>query len=163
MAALAVLQQRYIVERLAMWDRPADIVREFAEAFGKAVSLQQVLNYDASRGWARERMAKDLARRFDETRKRFVAEVEDVALAHKTFRLRRLQALAERAEQMGNVTAAAAIYEQAAKEMGGAFTNVRLHDLTSKGRPIGQIRIVPPAADDVPGAGDEAGGEGDDE
>lgn len=149
MATLKVIHKRYIVERLACFDTPSDVVDAVRETFdGLDVTRSQVLNYDASKSWARKRMARDLVKLFDETRAEFRRSTEGVPMAIKSFRLRRLLRLADRAESMGNVTAAAQMYEQAAKEVGGVYTNARTLDLTTAGNPISAdadvLRNLPP-------------------
>jgi hypothetical protein len=68
---------------------------------------------------------------------------QDLAIAHRSFRLRTLQRLAQRAESMGNIALTARLLEQAAKEVGDAFTSRRLSELTGAGGGPIETREVP--------------------
>ena len=62
-------------------------------------------------------------------------------VAHQAYRLRVLNRALERAEKSGNTTLVLQILEQAAREMGGAFTNRR--EVTGKGGgPIQQQAVT---------------------
>jgi hypothetical protein len=54
-----------------------------------------------------------------------VNALADIPIAQMGYRLRRLQEMALQAERMKNYKLAAEIMEQAAKDHGGLFTNVR--------------------------------------
>lgn len=56
--------------------------------------------------------------------------MESIPIDQQSYRLHVLQQNLERAEQRGNAGLAISILEQAAKELGGAFTNRR--ELTGK-------------------------------
>lgn len=58
-------------------------------------------------------------------RERFEREVADVPIARRAFRLRRLQKIHDQALESGNLALALHTLEQAAKEVGGMFTNAR--------------------------------------
>ena len=60
-------------------------------------------------------------------RKEFLEETAKVPIASQVYRLRNLQRLFEKAQARGNMALAAALIEQAAKEVGGAYTNRREH------------------------------------
>ena len=68
-------------------------------------------------------LAPSLRERFHKTREAFRREIVEIPIAMKAVRLRRLDRIYERFEDMGNYLGAAAILdEQAAKEMGGVYT-----------------------------------------
>lgn len=129
MAVLTEDVKRYIVERLACYDTPTQVVEAVAEAFGVTVERNQVYLYDAERA-GRKPSAKWCAV-FAEARKRFLEAAGEIPIAHKAVRLRRLDRMATRAETKGNLPLAAQLLEQAAKEVGGFFTNRR--ELTGAG------------------------------
>ena len=127
-------QQAFIVACLACYDTPSEVAEQFRETFGFDVERGHVWNYDASKPLNRERMRTELVRLFDETRRKFLDDVEGVAIANKAVRLREIQKLYDRAKERGAVVVAADLLEQAAKEVGNVFTNRR--DLTSGGQAI---------------------------
>ena len=116
------------MQRLAVFETPSEVSVAIRETHGVEVPRDHVNNYDASRAFARGRMAKALVALFDETRARFRRETEDIAIANKAYRLRRLDQLARATP---SPTLEAQLMEQAAKECGDAYTNRR--ELTGKG------------------------------
>ncbi|WP_157573342.1 DUF2280 domain-containing protein, partial [Novosphingobium sp. AAP83] len=66
------------------------------------------------------------------TRKRFEQEVADVPIIRRAFRLRRLQKIHDQALASGNAALALHTLEQAAKEVGGMFTNSRVPSRKAK-------------------------------
>lgn len=131
MARLTKEQKRRIVERLACFEEPSEVAEAVNEEFGVRVTRQQVWTYDPTRPANDGRIAEDLRELFGRTRERFVAEAEGVGIAHKRYRLDRLQRMFVKAEGMKNYGLAASLLEQAAKEIGGAFTNRK--ELTGPG------------------------------
>lgn len=75
---------------------------------------------------------------FEETRKSFLEDTSGIAISHKAVRLRALQRMAERAEEVGNIVAAMDLLEQAAKEVGDAYSNRRV--LAHEGKDGGPIQ-----------------------
>lgn len=138
MARLGKEHKRFIVERLACFDDPSEIVEAVHEEFdGLVVTRQQVWNYDPTRPANAERIAEDLRQIFEATRKRFLEETADIGIAHARYRLERLQGMFRKAERMRNYGLAAQLLEQAAKEVGGSYTNRR--EVTGKdGGPVQQ-------------------------
>jgi hypothetical protein len=124
MAALDVKVKRYIVQALACFDTPSQVVAAVKEEFGLDVSRQQVATYDPTKVNGRL-LSKDLRALFTETRAKFRAEVEEIPIAQQSFRLRSLSRMHQRAEASGNAPLAAQLLEQAAKEIGGAYTDRR--------------------------------------
>lgn len=142
MAALTEIVKRDIVQRLACFDTPSEVAAAIREEHGVEVERQQVNNYDASKDYARKRMAKPLVELFDETRARFRERVEDIPIANKAVRLRRLNRIADRAAVQKNPVVEMEAMERAAREVGDAYTNLRRLDHTSKGEPIGAVEVV---------------------
>jgi hypothetical protein len=114
----------FIVERLACFDSPTDIQKQLKQDFRVDVSLQQLTAYNP-KTQAGARLSKTLREVFEATRKKYLEDTSDVAIAHKAHRLRVLDRLLTRLERSGNALLAAQMLEQAAKEEGGAFTNRR--------------------------------------
>lgn len=113
----------YIVQALACFDSPSTVVASVKTEFGEIISRQLVEMYDpGKRAW---KAAPKWRTIFDETRKTFLEDTSKIGISHRAVRLRTLQRMAEKAETQGNVGLAAQLLEQAAKEVGGSFTNRR--------------------------------------
>lgn len=128
---LSLEMKRFVVMEFAMWETPTTIQRELKENFGVDVSLPGLLHYDGDRP-ACPKKWKTL---FDETRKAFLDDTTSIPIANKAFRLRELNKLLDvqrrRPANQRNPADIRATMEQAAKEAGNAFSNVR--ELTGKG------------------------------
>jgi len=126
MAKLDDRAKLHIVQCLACYDTPSQVAESVREEFGITVTRQQVQAYDPSKTSGRD-ISKKLRDVFNETRKAFLEETAKVPIASQVFRLRNLQRLHEQATARKNLQLAAALLEQAAKEVGGAYTNRREH------------------------------------
>lgn len=132
MAALNNTERKQIVERLACYESPSDVAAWASKAFGKQIERQQVEHYDPTRC---DETGQRWVELFYETRKTFNEDASRVAIAQKLWRLRELQKIAadESTEQADRLKA----MEQAAKEMGEAYTNKRLLEHTGEdGAPL---------------------------
>lgn len=140
MAALTDPAKLFVVQALACFDTPSQVASAVKQEFGLEVSRQQVSIYDPTRPAGRS-LSKKLAATFQATREAFLKEAATVPVAHQAYRLRVLNRALERAEKSGNTTLVLQILEQAAREMGGAFTNRR--EVTGKGGgPIQQQAVT---------------------
>jgi Uncharacterized conserved protein (DUF2280) len=88
-------------------------------------------------------LAEDFKRLFFETRKQFLEDLESTPIANKAVRLRRLDRMANVAEDRGNLVLAADLGERAAKEVGGAYTNK--HQLEHTGKDGKDLPATPAA------------------
>lgn len=68
-------------------------------------------------------LAKKWVDLFNATRERFQNEISDIPIANKAYRLRVLQRMSMTAENMKNIGMTAQLLEQAAKEVGEAYSN----------------------------------------
>jgi hypothetical protein len=125
----------FIVQALACWDTPSEVVKAVKETFGLAVSRQAVEAYDPTKR-AGAALAPAHRALFEATRAAFLADSATIGISHRAVRLRTLDRLADRAEAMGNIALAAELLEQAAKEVGNAFTNKREVAGDDKGGPM---------------------------
>lgn len=130
MAKLSPEAKLFIVQRLAIFETPAEIMKAIKAEYDVTVTSQQLQAYDPTKVNGQLLSAK-LKGVFEETRKVFLEDTADIPITHKAYRLRVLQRLIQKAEDRGNSPLAAQLLEQAAKEMGGAFTNRR--ELTGAG------------------------------
>lgn len=122
MAALKDEVKRFIVQALACFDTPTQVVQAVKETFGVEVSRQQCEQYDPTKHAGRDLGVKWKAV-FEDTRKRFREETAEIPIANRAYRLRAMNRFVERAETMKNIGLAMQILEQAAKEVGDVFVN----------------------------------------
>lgn len=124
MSALSVNVKRYIVQALACFDTPTEVSKAVKEEYGLDVPRQQISKYDPTKVMG-QGLSKELRQLFEETRAKFKNDVEAIPIAQQSFRLRSLAKMHAEASQQGNKDMAARLLEQAAKEIGGAYTSVR--------------------------------------
>lgn len=130
MAKLTDAHKRFIVTALACWDTPTEVAAALKEEMGIDVPRTQVAQYDPTKV-AGAKLSAKWRELFEATRKRFIKERADIAVSHQSYRLRQLGKIYDRHMARGNIVAAAAVLEQAAKEKGGMLTNKRNLDHTS--------------------------------
>lgn len=136
MAALTDIHRLFITKALACFDSPSQVAELVKEEFGVVVTRQQVQAYDPGKTAARH-LSKKWRAIFDATRKAFLDDVSQIPIAQKAYRLRRLQHLHDRAGTNRNPVLAAALLEQAAKEIGGHYGDRRRVELAGpNGGPI---------------------------
>jgi hypothetical protein len=121
MARLSEDVRTHLVERLATYARHSDIVASVRAIYSVDVTLQDVARHDPTTVVGARDLGEKWKTLFTETRRRYVTETADVAIASAGFRLRELQALYLSARDRGEVQRAAELLEQAAKECGGAL------------------------------------------
>ncbi|AYL51314.1 DUF2280 domain-containing protein [Citrobacter freundii] len=130
MAALSTEVKAFIVQSLACYETPAKVIELVKENFKVTVTRQQVSAYDPANA-----MAKSLSQKwvdlFNSTRTRFQTEITDIPIANKAYRLRALDRMMTKAEGMRNMALAATLMEQAAKEVGDAYSNKQKVEHTS--------------------------------
>ncbi|HEN3466834.1 TPA: DUF2280 domain-containing protein [Yersinia enterocolitica] len=130
MAALKPEVKAFIVQALACYDTPSQVVAQVKQEFNLTLTLQQVSSYDPTKA-----IAKNLGQKwvdlFNSTRSRFQTEISDIPIANRAYRLRALDRMATKAETMKNFAMTAQLMEQAAKEVGDAYTNRQKVDHTS--------------------------------
>ena len=119
--------KRFVVQQLAMFETPSDVVRSVKEEFGIEVSRQAVEAYDPGKR-AGAALSQEFRELFAATRETFIADTASIAVTHKAVRLRTLGKLIDTAVSRGNAVLAANLLEQVAKECGDAFSNRRILD-----------------------------------
>jgi hypothetical protein len=122
-------QKTFIVQELACFQTYSEVAASVKELFGVEIERQQVYVYDPTKNKVAEKWRKI----FDATREKFIADTASIAIAHKSYRLRELDAIyrGQKAAKIQNTKAMKETLEQAAKEAGDAFTNKR--EITGKG------------------------------
>ncbi|ENQ1835783.1 hypothetical protein CWS18_09500 [Klebsiella pneumoniae] len=139
MAALKPEVKAYIIQMLACYDTPSQVVEAVQKDFGIAITRQQVETHDPTKVSGKT-LAKKWVDLFNLTRDRFLNEISDIPIANKAYRLRVLQRMSTTAEGMKNLGMTAQLLEQAAKEVGDAYSNKQKVELTGKdGGPLNQV------------------------
>lgn len=122
MAALKPDVKAFIIQMLACYDTPSQVVEAVQKDFGIAITRQQVETHDPTKVSGKT-LAKKWVDLFNAARDRFLNEISDIPIANKAYRLRVLQRMSTNAENMKNIGMTAQLLEQAAKEVGEAYTN----------------------------------------
>ncbi|MFY7121713.1 DUF2280 domain-containing protein [Enterobacter cloacae complex sp. SHL021] len=139
MATLKGEVKAFIVQSLACFDTPSQVVELVKKEFGLSITRQQVESHDPTKANGRG-LAQKWVDMFNATRERFQNEISDIPIANKAYRLRVLDRMATRAEGMKNLALTAEIIEQAAKECGNAYTNK--HKFEHSGPNGGAIQTI---------------------
>jgi len=126
--------KRRIVEHLACYRTRAEVVGLIAEEFDVHLTPRHVRAYDPTSfqfaGSTRWLEYYRLAR------KRFESELASEPIAHRAYRLRKLDVVRARAMAENDFAEAIKALEQAAKEVGNVFTN---REKVQRDLPPGQI------------------------
>ena len=130
MAALKPEVRAFIIQELACFDTPSQIVESVQKEFKVQVTRQQVASHDPTKA-AGKGLAKKWVDLFNDLRDRFLNEISDIPIANKAYRLRVLQRMSTTAENMKNIGMTAQLLEQAAKEVGEAYSNKQKVEHTS--------------------------------
>ncbi|ENU62506.1 DUF2280 domain-containing protein [Acinetobacter lwoffii] len=135
MAALSEPVKIFIVQALACRDTPQEVVTLVKQEYDIEVTRSQCQNYDPTK-YSGRNLSKKFVELFYETRKKFDEGLIDIPIANKHFRLKQYQKQLERNTK--NTVMSLKILEQAAKDVGGQFTNRQ--EITGKdGKPIETI------------------------
>lgn len=136
MAALKPEIKAFIVQSVACFDTPSQVVESVLKEFGIQITRQQVEQNDPTK-ISGKGLAQKWVDLFNRTRDHFLNEISDIPIANKAYRLRVLQRMSTTAEGMKNLGMTAQLLEQAAKEVGDAYTNKLKVESTGKdGGPI---------------------------
>lgn len=115
----------FVVQQQAMFDPPDVVAKAVKQEFGVTITRQAIEAYNPTKR-AGAKLSEKWRTLFIETRAAFLEDTAEIGISHRTVRLRTLQRMAASAESMGNMTLCSQLLEQAAKEMGNAYTNTRL-------------------------------------
>jgi hypothetical protein len=122
MARLTKEAKVFVVQRLACFEPAQDVIQAVKDTYGEDVTPQALQAYDPTKVNGKS-LSAELRQIFEDTRKRYLAETQDIPIASRAHRLRVLDRLATKAEQRQNAVLVMQLMEQAAKECGGAFEN----------------------------------------
>ena len=136
MAALKPEIKAFIVQSVACFDTPSQVAESVLKEFGVKINRQQVEQHDPTKA-SGKKLAKKWVDMFNDTRSRFQTQIADIPIANKAYRLRTLDRMATRTETMKNFALTAQLIEQAAKEVGDAYTNkLKVESTGANGGPI---------------------------
>lgn len=135
MAALPVNVKRYIVECLACFQTPSEVVKSVKDEFDIDVTRMQVSKYNPEKAMGKN-LSAELRALFDETREKFKKDRDAIPIANQNYRLQSLNTMHQKAVTNGNMGLAAQLLEQSAKEVGGAYTNTRKLEGGDPNKPI---------------------------
>ncbi|TBH09919.1 DUF2280 domain-containing protein [Rhizobium leguminosarum] len=119
----------FIVQSLACFDSPSVVAAAVKTEFDVIISRQSIESYDPTKA-AGAKMGPRWREIFDATRTAYLADIAKVGISHMAVRLRILQRMVDKVEVQGNSALVAQLLEQAAKEVGGSYTNRR--EITGK-------------------------------
>jgi hypothetical protein len=122
-AELTEALKEEVVILLARFRRPGEVSAHMREEHDLEVPVQQVRKYLPTHpqyeGGEKWRPI------FEAARKSYIEDVGNVPIANQGFRLQTLQEGMEAAKKQKNWKLVAELTEQASKEVGGVFTNIR--------------------------------------
>ena len=120
MAALKEPVKIFIVQSLACRDTPQEVADLVSQEFGIKIDRKQIQTYDPTKA-AGKNLSKKFVELFHKTRADFDEGLVDIPIANKHYRLKQYQKQLERNSK--NTVMSLKILEQAAKDVGGQFTN----------------------------------------
>ncbi|WP_081795981.1 MULTISPECIES: DUF2280 domain-containing protein [unclassified Serratia (in: enterobacteria)] len=122
MATLPTEVKAFIVQALACFDTPTQVVKAVQAEFNLNITRQQVESHDPNKANGKK-LGQKWIELFHFTRERLQNEIADIPIAHKACRLRSLDRMVAQAESAKNYGMGAQLIEQAAKEVGNAYTS----------------------------------------
>lgn len=131
MAALKEPVKMFIVQSLACFETPQQVVEAVKQEYKIEITRQQVALYDPTKVAGRN-LSKKLKDLFKRTREEFRKNIEDIAIANKAFRLMELQKMYE--DSGRNKRAKQNLLKQAFQETDGRVTKQEITG--AGGKPI---------------------------
>lgn len=141
MAQLKKEIKLFIVQSLAVFNTPQETVDAVNVEFGVKITRQQCERYDPTKRAGKD-LSEELANEFHETRKLFNENITSIPVANKVYRLQKIQNVINGSGKNSMLVLQA--LEQAAKEVGGAFTNQIKKEISGPdGKPV-EIQTTDP-------------------
>jgi hypothetical protein len=122
MARLNKRVKLYIVRSLATYETPSETARGVQEEFGIEVTKQQCEAYDPTKKTGQD-LSEEFKAEFYRVRKEMNDNLSSIPIANIAYRLMRLQKFIDLAQFKANPVIVPSLMEQAAKEVGGLYTN----------------------------------------
>lgn len=143
-------QKLFVVQRLALFETPKEVIKALKDEYNYDISYQALQAYDPTKVNGAT-LAKRLKAFFFDTRKKFLDDLTAIPIANKAYRLKVLDRLAKDNKSPQLI---AQVLEQAAKEVGEAYTNKQKHELS------GSVHVPPSVIQIVAGPNKNDPGEG---
>lgn len=120
MKSLGTEMQIFIVVQLALFETPQSVVDSVKEKFGLELRRNHVFWYDAEKNPQPGEKWREL---FYSARRNYLRTIENIPIAHRSYRLRVLQKIFDRMKNAKpqNTVEMRAILEHGAKDAGGYF------------------------------------------
>ncbi|WP_375038611.1 DUF2280 domain-containing protein [Acinetobacter sp. RW6] len=122
MARLNKRVKLYIVRSLATYETPSETVKGVQEEFGITVTKQQCEAYDPTKKTGQD-LSEEFKTEFFRVRKEMNDNLSAIPIANIAYRLKRLQRFIDLDQFKENPVIVPSLLEQAAKEVGGLYTN----------------------------------------
>ena len=140
MARITKKVKLFIVRMLAEFETPTQTSRSVKEVFSIDVTPQQCEAYDPTKRIGQD-LSQELRDKFFEYRRIANQELEAIPIANMRYRLQLLQGLVDKYPD--NPVLIPKWAEQAAKEMGGLYTNTSKTQLTgADGQPLNPEHVT---------------------
>lgn len=136
-------QKAQVVQWLACFETPSEVVDRVKKEFGVEISRQGIEVYDPTKA-AGKKLNEDLRSLFYAAREQFTSDMATVDVAHQGARLRMLSEMIRAAKKSKNYALAGQLLEQAAKERGGLYTNKRELKVDDKRKTLAELLGVSP-------------------
>lgn len=120
MASLPTEVKLFILTELACFETPQTVATSVKERFGLVLSRQRIEAWHPERV-AGARLDTKWREMFYSTRARLLAELDNIPIACRSYRLRQLERIAHKAEEMGNLPLVMQMIKQAACEVGNMY------------------------------------------
>lgn len=141
MAQLKKEVKLFIVRSLAIFNTPTETAELVYQEFGLKVTRQNCEKYDPTKRTA-QNLSQELKDEFFATREEFLNTPKNIPIANKAYRLQKLQKIVDSAGK--NSVLVMNALEQAAKEVGGAFTNQVKKEISGPdGKPV-EVKSIDP-------------------
>jgi hypothetical protein len=157
---LTTEMQVFVLARYAQMYTPKEVLKQLKEEFGDdpnvdALALTDIRQYDPSTSQGLRILSPAMLEVYGRIRKKFLEDVTTIPVANQAYRLRRIQDIIDHPRYKNDADVVPKLLTQAAKEVGGAFTNTQKIDSTVN-QTVTQFNvIVGSALDRVYGAIDE--------
>lgn len=120
-------QKAYVVTELACFVPPKTVLAGLYERWeGVDATYHQVAKYDPTRGFGDRKPAAKWIALFEYTRQQYLSELSRYPIADKVFRTAQRQRMFDKAVERGNDVFALQVLQEAAKDLGGLYTNKRI-------------------------------------
>lgn len=141
MAQLKKEVKLFIVRSLAVFNTPSETAQAVKEEFNIDLPRQKCEVYDPTKRCGKD-LSQELRDEFFATREEFLNTPKNIPIANKVYRLQKLQKIVDGAGK--NSVLVMNALEQAAKEVGGAFTNQVKKEISGPdGKPV-EVKSIDP-------------------